>query len=146
MKDLDLKIFDGQITENFNLSEFKCRDNGELLVNSEALNHIDRLQRFRSWYNRPMRVNSGYRTPEYNKKIGGAAKSKHMKGIASDIALPQEFYSFTSQRREQFFNNIRNKWFDLCSIDGVNGGVGFYDTFFHLDSRTSIRAFWDNRT
>ena len=32
-----------------------------------------------------IRVNSGYRTPAYNKQIGGATNSQHCKGEATDI-------------------------------------------------------------
>ena len=32
-----------------------------------------------------IRINSGYRTPEHNKKIGGATNSQHTKGEAADI-------------------------------------------------------------
>ena len=32
-----------------------------------------------------IRVNSGYRTPAYNKQIGGATNSQHCKGEAADI-------------------------------------------------------------
>ena len=32
-----------------------------------------------------IRVNSGYRTPEHNKQIGGATNSQHCRGEAADI-------------------------------------------------------------
>ena len=37
----------------------------------------------------PIHVNSGYRCEALNEKIGGAKKSKHMDGLASDILCPQ---------------------------------------------------------
>jgi hypothetical protein len=40
---------------------------------------------------------------------------------------------------------MKNKWYELCKADGVKGGVGFYNTFIHLDSRTSQQSFWDYR-
>ncbi|SKC72171.1 D-Ala-D-Ala carboxypeptidase family metallohydrolase [Maledivibacter halophilus] len=149
---LNIQVFDGQIVKNFNISEFKCKDNGEVLLNSSVIDHIQRLQRFREWYNRPMVVTSGYRTEEYNKRIGGSPNSMHKLGIASDIILPDEFYKFSIQRQEGFLNNVKNKWIRLCEEDGLGGGIGFYDTFFHLDSRqkgnyqNGSYAFWDNRT
>lgn len=149
---LEIQVFDGQITKNFNISEFKCKDNGEVLLNFAVIDHIQRLQKFRDWYNRAMTVVSGYRTRQYNMKIGGATKSKHMEGIATDIALPKEFYRFSKTRQEEFLKNIREKWIQLCEEGNLGGGVGFYDTFFHLDSRqkgnysSGNYAFWDNRT
>lgn len=149
---LDIKIFDGQVTKNFNIKEFQCRANGEFLLNTAVIDHIKRLQKFREWFNRPMRVASGYRTEEYNKRIGGAPNSRHKLGIASDIILPDKFYKFSKQRQEEFLEHIKNKWIELCEQDGLGGGIGFYDTFFHLDSRkkgnyaNGLYAFWDMRT
>ncbi|MCT4606632.1 MAG: D-Ala-D-Ala carboxypeptidase family metallohydrolase [Marinisporobacter sp.] len=148
---LNIKVFDGQITKNFNLAEFKCKDRGEVLLNAAVIDHIQRLQSFRNWYNRPMKVVSGYRTEKYNEKIGGSKKSKHIEGIASDIALPDDFYEFSKQRRDEFLNNVKSKWIELCELDGLGGGIGFYDTFFHIDSRSKGKykngfyAFWDLR-
>jgi uncharacterized protein YcbK (DUF882 family) len=148
---LNIKVFDGQITKNFNLAEFKCKDRGEVLLNAAVIDHIQRLQSFRNWYNRPMKVVSGYRTEKYNEKIGGSKKSKHIEGIASDIALPDDFYGFSKQRRDEFLNNVKSKWIELCELDGLGGGIGFYDTFFHIDSRSKGKykngfyAFWDLR-
>ena len=35
----------------------------------------------------PIRINSGYRSPQLNKKIGGAAGSNHLTGCAVDIRV-----------------------------------------------------------
>lgn len=148
---LNIQVFDGKISKNFNIVEFKCKDKGEVLLNAAVVDHIQRLQKFRDWYKRPMKVVSGYRTEKYNKKINGSTNSKHIEGIASDIALPDEFYGFSKQRKEQFLNNVKNKWIELCEMDGIGGGIGFYDTFFHIDSRPKGKyksgsyAFWDLR-
>lgn len=149
---LKVKVYDGQLTSNFNITEFKCKANGEVLLNAAMIDHIHRLQRLREWYDRPMNITSGYRTKAYNSKIGGSPNSKHMEGIASDILLPDEFYSFTKERQEEFLNHIKDKWIELCSADGLGGGIGFYDTFFHIDSRAKGNysngdyAFWDDRS
>lgn len=146
MAKLNIQVYDGQITPHFNISEFRCPAKGEVLINSEVLNHIQRLEKFRVWYDRPMSINSGYRTKEYNDKLDGASpNSQHINGIACDIALPNEFYSFTNERKLQFLDHIKRKWYEICSIDNVGGGVGFYDTFFHLDSRKT-QSFWNERS
>ena len=43
------------------------------------------LDPLREMYGGPIRVNSGYRSPIVNKKVGGAATSQHVKGEAADI-------------------------------------------------------------
>ena len=35
----------------------------------------------------PIRINSGYRSPQLNKKIGGVATSNHLTGCAADIRV-----------------------------------------------------------
>lgn len=44
------------------------------------------LNKFRSLYAKPMFVNSGYRTEEYNTSIGGAKNSAHCLCMAADFA------------------------------------------------------------
>jgi zinc D-Ala-D-Ala carboxypeptidase len=36
---------------------------------------------------KPLRINSGFRSPEVNKEIGGAKNSQHMRGYAADIEV-----------------------------------------------------------
>lgn len=35
----------------------------------------------------PFRVTSGFRCPEWNRKVGGSASSSHLKGVALDLAV-----------------------------------------------------------
>lgn len=137
MSKLNIQVYNGQITKNFNINEFKCKANGEIIINADVIAHIQRLQKFRDWYNRPMTVTSGYRTEAYNKQVGGVSNSQHIYGIATDILLPLEYSGFTSERKKEFQANIQNKWAELCKAALLQGGVGWYDRqgFFHLDSR-----------
>ena len=43
------------------------------------------LDAMREMVGRPIRVNSGYRTPKHNKAVGGVANSSHTKGTAADL-------------------------------------------------------------
>lgn len=129
-------IIDGQITDNFNLTEVRCKGSGDLLINQDVLAHAKRLQEFREWYNRPMPVNSWYRSEAHNKAVGGAINSQHLLGVATDIALPPDFYWMKKDRQEQFIKNCREKWFALGGR-----GFGIYNTFMHFDSRKT--GTWD---
>lgn len=43
------------------------------------------LDPLREAYGKPIRVNSGYRSPRLNLVVGGAANSQHLRGEAADI-------------------------------------------------------------
>jgi hypothetical protein len=45
------------------------------------------LQALRDRLGKPLIVRSAYRSPEHNRAVGGAKASKHMEGIAFDIAM-----------------------------------------------------------
>lgn len=61
--------------------------NGE--KNVEAQNKLKivltELDKARIEHGKPFKITSGYRSPEYNKIIGGAAKSQHQYGEAVDF-------------------------------------------------------------
>lgn len=69
---------------NFSPAEIACRGSGSIKVNEDAL---DCLQALRDLLGKPMIVLSGYRSPEHNRRVGGARASKHMEGAAFDIAM-----------------------------------------------------------
>ena len=46
---------------------------------------VSRLDGVRHLLGRPLRVNSGYRTPAHNARIGGVPNSAHTKGLAADL-------------------------------------------------------------
>ena len=77
------------LSKNFKKSEFRCRDGSdvppELMDNLREL--VENLQVIRDHINKPVRVISGYRTPKYNRRIGGARRSQHMKAKAADLRV-----------------------------------------------------------
>jgi uncharacterized protein YcbK (DUF882 family) len=46
------------------------------------------LQPLRDHFNMPVKVNSGYRHPLVNAKVGGSVRSDHCQGMAADIEIP----------------------------------------------------------
>lgn len=115
------------LSKNFKKSEFKCRDGtdvpDELMPN--LLELVENLQIIRDHIGKPIHVISGYRTPKYNRRIGGARKSQHMKAKAADIIIrgmsPVEV-------RAIIINLIKEKKIK-------KGGVGLYKSFVHYDVR-----------
>lgn len=69
--------------ENFSPQELACKGSGELLVNRDAM---DRLQRLRKAMGHPLIVVSAYRSHRHNAAVGGAKNSMHLQGRAFDIS------------------------------------------------------------
>ena len=69
----------------FKLSEFACPCCNENEIN---LDFIFKLDNARSSAGVPFKVNSGYRCPAHNQKVGGVPHSDHLRGEAVDIATP----------------------------------------------------------
>lgn len=73
---------------------------------------------------------SGYRTPEHNRKEGGAKGSYHTLGWAVDIKIPgisvTQLYNYAAK----------------ISKSKEIGGVGHYRSFIHIDVRGSYKP-WD---
>lgn len=74
----------GRLSEHFIAKEFSCKCCGRVLVDPEL---IERLEKARRIYGKPMRVTSGYRCPTHNKAVGGAEHSQHCQGKAVDIQV-----------------------------------------------------------
>ena len=122
-----------QLSKNFKKSEFKCRDGtdvpDELMENLKEL--VENLQVIRCTIGKPIHVISGYRTPKYNRRIGGARRSQHMKAKAADIIIhgmkPIE---------------VRSVIIKLIKEGKIKkGGVGLYKSFVHYDVR-GFNARW----
>ena len=80
--------------KHFKLEEFKCRCGctipEEAKANLTAL--IEQvLDPAREKLGRPIFVNSGYRCPKHNQKVGGAPNSQHTKGEAADLCCANNF-------------------------------------------------------
>ncbi|QRN80091.1 MAG: DUF882 domain-containing protein [Nocardiopsis sp. BM-2018] len=69
---------------NFSPAEIACRGTGQIKLHPEAL---DKLQALRDRLGKPLIVRSAYRSPQHNRNVGGASRSKHMDGTAFDIAM-----------------------------------------------------------
>lgn len=111
------------ISKNFKLREFACKDGSNLVkVDSELL---DKLQKLRDRINKPIIINSGYRTPEHNKKVGGASGSQHLLGKAVDIKVNGMTPTTLAKHAEAV---------------GFRG-IGLYKTFIHVDTR-AVKARW----
>ena len=87
-----------QLTNNFSLAEMvksetalrHDMDNtpGEAEIENLKTLAEKVLQPVRDHYGKGVKVNSGFRHPEVNAKVGGSKTSDHCKGQAADIEIP----------------------------------------------------------
>ncbi|MCL1974705.1 MAG: D-Ala-D-Ala carboxypeptidase family metallohydrolase [Firmicutes bacterium] len=110
-----------QLTANFKVEEMACKDGGdEIRIDSEL---IAILQKIRDYVKCSVNINSGYRSPIYNAKVGGSPNSQHIQGKAADISLS----GITPLQVAQYAESL-----------GV-GGIGYapagQGNFVHLDTR-----------
>lgn len=76
-------------------------------------------------------INSGYRSPAYNRSIGGASQSQHTMGRACDFNIQGIRPSAVRQKVEQLIRDGQMR----------QGGLGAYANFTHYDIR-GYRARW----
>lgn len=122
-----------QLSTNFSLSEFKCKDGtdvpNELLPNVQLL--ANNLQVLRDYLGEPIHINSGYRSPAYNKKVGGKQLSQHLKANAADITTKSKTPKQLAAIIEKLIAQGKMK----------QGGLGIYPGFVHYDVR-GTKARW----
>lgn len=101
----------------FNYSEFDSPDvqgSGQLM--DKTL--LEMLDEVRDKFDKPIHINSGFRTFAHNESVNGKSDSSHLKGLAVDIDC----------------NNSVDR-FDLinCLLDVGFNRIGIAKTFIHAD-------------
>lgn len=76
----------GDLSKNFNSSEFACRDCGQTKIDAGLVECLEDLRRIAGGL--PIVILDGYRCPEHNKSVGGVGKSQHLLGTAVDVRIP----------------------------------------------------------
>lgn len=109
---------EGRVSEHFKATEFQCKDKSKGLLIAQSL--IDTLENIRRHFNEPVHINSGYRTPKWNEKVGGTSNSYHCKGMAADIWVRNH----NTAEVAKYANSIME-----------NGGIIRYTNFVHIDVR-----------
>lgn len=102
----------------FEMKEFACKCCGQLPPSAEQnlqalVEHV--LDPARERLGMPITVNSGYRCPTHNAKVGGVKNSQHLKGEAADITCAD------NKRLAEIIEQLGN--FDQLIV---------YPTFLHV--------------
>lgn len=116
-----------QLSAHFKVREFACGDGSDAVLVAPRLVMV--LETIRTHFGTAVRINSGYRTPQYNAKVGGVAHSQHCYGTAADITVRGQAPATVAA----FARSIMPDW----------GGVGIYSKkgFTHIDVREK-RSDW----
>lgn len=105
--------------EHFTGKEFRCKDGTKEFL--FCTNLIEVLEEIRKHFNKPVIINSGYRTPWWNVRVGGAENSYHCKGMAADIRIK----GVSTDKIAKYASEIMKS----------HGGVIRYKNFVHVDVR-----------
>ena len=113
--------------KNFTPAEMRCKGTGkDIPLNAYSKDALDKLQKMREIVGKPFVINSAYRSPEHNQRVGGRKNSMHIQGRAFDIRIaghdPKMLYRAAKKA-------------------GFNG-IGFHTSFLHVDNR-SVPQSWE---
>jgi uncharacterized protein YcbK (DUF882 family) len=123
-----------KLTKNFTIDEFQSHDGAAMpeQVKKNVQELAKNLQVIRDYVGKPIKINSGYRSPAQNTKVGGKSQSKHMLGQAADFTIPGLTTSQVLAIVEKLIAEKKIK----------QGGVGYYPTWIHYDIR-GTKARWN---
>lgn len=113
---------DCQLSKNFTLREMTASYTADIYhidntPNTKEMANLQRLcqdvlQQARDDYGKPIHVNSGFRCPALNAKVGGKKNSYHLKGMAADLHVDCEKDGFLLSALL-----LRSKWTDLVIME-----------------------------
>ncbi len=115
-----------KLTTNFNLSEFNKHN---FTITDTIFQNIfelaKNLQVLRDEVKKPIKITSGYRNAEFNKKINGASQSRHITGEAADLKIE----GYTPKQVAAIIEKL------IAAGKMKQGGLGIYSTWIHYDVR-----------
>jgi len=114
-------------SKNFETWEFDSKDGVpvpiEYVKNLKLLCKV--LEIIRMLLGVAININSGYRSPAWNRQVGGSKDSFHMKGMAADL--------WTEKYSPAFIGRLLML---LSAMELIpKGGIHVYETFVHYDIR-----------
>lgn len=122
-----------QLTEHFNVSEFKCKCGGShnTLISKKLVEMLEKL--FEKLDCSKIIVNSGYRCSTHDKNVGGNGSGQHTKGTAADVVCYAKGGSIISSKivscvaQDLGFTGIANITADYQAIHlDVRSGSKWY--------------------
>ena len=102
------------------LPRLKIKLNSSVTMTGTNAKVLEIAERVAFDMGRQLTVTSAFRTPELNRRCGGASGSKHLQGLAMDI------------RTMEMTNDEKVEFVRLCATYGALA-FGFYNRFIHFD-------------
>lgn len=144
---LDLKNINpnDRVAANFKLGDFLSASKGRYGVFSISV--VEKVQKIRDEIRLPVFINSGYRSPGYNRRTDGSAKwSRHTYGDAVDFKVaektPEELAKYCTNQNSSFYlvykTHIHCDWRN-DTLDPV-----FYGTSTKIHSQNLIQTLETN--
>lgn len=119
---------DYKLADHFTLGEFQCHNGADTVKYDKQT--VTALEAARLFFGVPITVSSAYRPVAYNKSVGGATGSYHVKGRAVDHYCKLSY-------------TLLAKFYEVYGLKGI--GCYYDDHFVHIDSRDS-KFFWKNQS
>lgn len=123
----------GDLSKNFSRSEWVCKCGcGFDTVDAELVRLLQ--EDVRDYFNKRVTVtpNGGCRCYDHNAKCGGVTNSQHRQGRAADIKVAdvpsKVVYDYLNEKYPERY------------------GLGLYDTFVHVDTKSGKARRWDGRS
>lgn len=110
---------------HFKPAEMADPTNGEIMMNGHFMECLSDL---RERYGKPIIVNSGYRSAEHNRAVGGAPHSQHRYGRAADLHIP----------RPDLYRVVHIA--QLCGFTGIGIRAALGDAHSHDELHVDVGA------
>ena len=118
-----------KLSAHFGAREFECPDTDTIKVDTDLVDILERLYDYLGCSK--IIITSGYRTPSYDKRVGGNGKGYHTKGQAADINC----YHIVDSKETRYHGS------DICcalqSLGWVHGIGWIGGCAVHVDTRTT---------
>lgn len=114
------------LTVHFAKHEFDCKCGCATTKHDPALSAG--LEKIRTEIGAPMVINSGYRCPAHNRRVGGSSASKHTTGTAVDVRCDAVNPVLLGIVARKYFKGVGIYWYGNTA-------------FIHVDTR-AIKATW----
>jgi len=109
------------LTKNFTSEELACKHCGKMAIPLPA---VDKLQRLRDHYGRPLKLSSAYRCPEHNAAVSSTGRAgPHTKAAFDVLVSGPEAYQIVALALLEGFTGI-----------GVSQKGPHAARFIHLDA------------